>query len=159
LDHDEAMTSYSVVERATTIDATPDRILPLLTDLRNWQQWSPWEGLDPDLRRTYEGTGVGSAYEWSGNRKAGAGSMRVTDVTDDSVDIDLTFTKPFRSASKTAFALQPDGPATRVQWRMHTPRTLGMRIAGLFMNMDKRIGGDFERGLASLKAAVEGGGA
>jgi hypothetical protein len=153
------MTSYTVIERSTTIGATPERILPLITDLRAWQKWSPWEGLDPDLRRAYAGTGIGSSYEWSGNRKAGAGSMSITKVTGESVGIDLTFTRPFKSASLTDFTLNPDGDGTHIVWRMRTPRTLGMRVAGLFMNMEKLIGGDFEKGLAGLKAVVEGGAA
>ncbi|MEZ5184179.1 MAG: SRPBCC family protein [Candidatus Nanopelagicales bacterium] len=152
------MTSYTVIERTAVLGASPERILTLLTDLRAWQRWSPWEGLDANLTRTYSGphTGVGATYAWSGNRKAGSGVMTITGVTDTTVDIDLTFTRPFKSANRTGFTLAPEGDATRVTWRMEAPRTLGMRIAGLFMNMDKSIGGDFEKGLAALKGVVEG---
>lgn len=155
--HNGLVTSYSTIERSTTIAAPAAVILPLITDLHRWVTWSPWEGLDPELNRAYSGPakGVGSVYEWSGNRKAGAGTMEITAVTDDLVDIDVTFTRPFKSASKVRFTLVPDGPGTRVVWQMRTPKNLGMRIAGLFMNMDKAIGADLEKGLAALREQAE----
>ena len=90
----------------------------------------------------------------AGNRKAGSGVMEITRVTDTAVDLDLTFTRPFKSANRTGFTLHPDGDRTRVTWRMQAPRTLGMRIAGLFMNMDKAIGADFDKGLTNLRGIL-----
>lgn len=151
------MTEYSTIERSTNIQAQPTAILAELVDFRRWPSWSPWEGLDPDLKRNYTGpeSGPGSAYEWSGNRKAGAGRMEIAAADADSVDIALTFTRPFKSKSRVRFELTPGGDSTELLWRMLTPKTLGMRIAGLFMNMDARIGGDLEKGLARLRSVVE----
>lgn len=151
------MSDYDVIERSAVIDAEPSRILPLLTDLRAWQQWSPWEGLDPELRRTYTGaeTGPGARYEWSGNRKAGAGTMQITDVTDTSVDIDLAFTRPFKSQSKVRFDLAPADAGTAVTWALRSPRTLMTRVFGVFVNMDKVLGKDLEKGLAQLQEAAQ----
>jgi hypothetical protein len=150
------MTDNSSIERSRTISASPQQISEQIADFRQWLHWSPWEGLDPDLRRTYEGPehGVGAVYEWSGNRKAGAGRMEILQVTPQGVAVDLLFTKPFRSHNRLEFSLTPtpDGAGTEVVWRMIAPRTLSSRIMGLFMNMDKVVGGDFERGLAQLDA-------
>src|SRR5690348_2724442 len=72
------------VTRATTIAAPPERILALVGDFRNWKQWSPWENLDPALRRSFGGSesGQGAVYAWEGNRKVGAGRMEVTAISD-----------------------------------------------------------------------------
>ena len=151
------MTDASVVQRSESIAAPADAILPLITNFRNWQRWSAWEGLDPALKRTYSGPdeGVGTVYEWSGNRKAGAGRMELTALGDAAVAIDLLFTRPFKSASTIDFSLEADGGGTRVVWRMSTPKTVVSRIMGLFMNMEKLIGPDLERGLANLKREAE----
>lgn len=151
------MTEDSTVQRSITVPASPDAIRPWLTNFHRWLEWSPWEGIDPELKRTYSGPddGQGARYTWSGNRKAGAGTMLITTVTDTRVDIDLTFTKPFASESRTQFDLLPDGSdATTVVWQLHTPRTLMMRVVGLVMNMDKTVGADLEKGLEQLRRLV-----
>ncbi len=143
------------VERHEHVAAPPAAVLPFLADLTRWRAWSPWEGADPDLRRDYAGEPgtVGATYAWSGNRKAGAGSMRVTEVTADGVAVALEFTKPFRSSSVSRFVLVPSGSGTDVTWRMESPRTFMTRVFPL----DRLIGPDFERGLRQLRAAVERG--
>jgi len=67
------------VERSTTIDAPPERIYQHVANFHSWRDWSPWEGVDPDLRRTYSGPDIGSGatYAWAGNRKAGEGRMEI----------------------------------------------------------------------------------
>ncbi|MEI2642415.1 MAG: hypothetical protein V9G10_08800 [Candidatus Nanopelagicales bacterium] len=104
------MSDYDVIERSAVIDAEPSRILPLLTDLRAWQQWSPWEGLDPELRRTYTGARDRSRRpirvvgQPQGRRGNHADHRRRATR---SVDIDLAFTRPFKSQSKVRFDLTP----------------------------------------------------
>lgn len=150
------MTDYTDVQRSGFVSAEPAAVLPYLSDFHRWPEWSPWEGLDPNLERTYGGPeqGVGSTYAWSGNRKAGAGSMRVTQATPDRVAIDLQFTKPFRSASQVEFALRKADGGTDVTWTMRTPKTLMSRVVGIFMNMERTIGNDLERGLTQLQQAA-----
>lgn len=147
--------STITVERREHVDAAPAAVLPHLADLTRWQAWSPWEGADPDLHREYTGEPgtVGATYAWSGNRKAGAGSMRVTEVTPDGVVVALEFTKPFRSSSVSRFVLVPTGDGTDVTWRMESPRTFITRVFPL----DKLVGPDFEKGLRQLRAVVERG--
>jgi hypothetical protein len=150
------MGSYSV-ERSTTVNAPAARVHELVDDFHHWQQWSPWEGLDPALERTYTGPdhGVGAHYAWSGNKKAGAGSMEITGSTPQEIVIALEFLKPFRSTSTSLFEIVPDGERSRVTWRMTGEQKGLMAVFGRFMNMDKLIGPDFDKGLARLKAAAE----
>ncbi|ANF32038.1 hypothetical protein A0130_10445 [Leifsonia xyli] len=147
------MAGTVIVERTTRISATPEQLLPHIARLPEWTQWSPWEDLDPDLKREYGGEpgAVGSTYAWSGNRKAGSGTMRITAVEPDGVGIHLEFTRPFPSSNELRFVLTPEGDGTRVVWRMETPRKLYTR----FVNLDNLVGGDFEKGLRKLKQVAE----
>jgi uncharacterized protein YndB with AHSA1/START domain len=146
------------VQRSTTIAAPPARVYDLVTDFHSWTAWSPWEGLDPDLKRTYSGSesGAGAVYSWTGNRKAGEGQMKIIQATAPStVRIDLQFVKPFKSRSETIFTIAPAGTGTHVTWTMTGQKTLATKIMGLFKSMDAMVGPDFEKGLARLKSRAE----
>lgn len=146
------------VERSIVIDAPAGRIYPLIADFRQWGQWSPWEKLDPALNRTFTGapSGVGAAYAWKGNREAGEGRMDLVDATPPSrIAISIHFIAPFDSTARAVFALTPDGTATRVAWSMDGPASFVTKLMTVFVPMDRMIGPDFERGLASLKAVAE----
>jgi len=153
-----ATSNTYTVERSTKVDAGPAAVFAEVVDFHRWPAWSPWEDLDPDLTRHYTGParGVGAVYSWSGNRKAGEGRMEITRTDEPTrVVVDLEFLKPFKSSSVTTFTFAPEGAATRVTWTMAGPRTLMVRLMGLFTSMDKLVGGDFEKGLGRLKSVVE----
>lgn len=146
------------VQRATSIQATPEAIFPLIADFHNWISWSPWENRDPALKRTYSGaaSGKGAVYGWEGNRNVGSGRMEITESSPSSkVTIQLDFIKPFEAHNITEFTLQPAGGATNVTWTMNGPRLFITKVMGVFVNMDKMIGRDFEAGLANLKSVAE----
>ena len=148
------------VQRSTTVQAPPGRLFEQVEDFHRWPAWSPWEGLDPAMQRTYGGAakGVGATYAWSGHRKAGQGRMEITDADDPTrVVVALDFLKPFKSSSVTTFTFAPEGEGTRVTWTMAGPSTLGLKIMGIFTSMDKLVGKDFEKGLARLKTVAEQG--
>jgi hypothetical protein len=146
------------VERMTSINAAPDTIFPLLDDFQRWAEWSPWEGKDPAMKRTYTGApaGQGAVYAWRGNRNVGAGRMEIVETSPPlRLMIDLHFLKPFEARNKAEFLLEPAGAATRVTWAMHGRAHPMMKAMGLFMNMDRMVGRDFETGLANLKRLSE----
>ncbi|MFW0785331.1 SRPBCC family protein [Gordonia sp. CPCC 206044] len=151
------MTEYTVT-RAETISAPAERIFPLIVDFHEWMQWSPWEGLDADLDRDYSGAerGVGARYAWSGNRKAGKGSMEIIEATEPTrVAVEVAFDKPMKSTSTSVFTLAPRGAQTEVTWTMTGPHSLFSRVTSRFGLFDKILGKDFEKGLAALKSTAE----
>ncbi len=151
------MADTYTVERRATIAAAPERVFAELADFHQWVHWSPWEDLDPELKRSYSGpeSGVGSEYAWEGNRKAGAGHMLITEANaPNHLQIDLAFLKPFKSSSTTTFTLEPAGDGTEVRWTMVGPKTFMTKVMGIFTSMDKMIGKDFEKGLDRLDAHV-----
>jgi uncharacterized protein YndB with AHSA1/START domain len=146
------------VQRVATIKAPPAKVFALLDDFRQWGQWSPWEKLDPDLKRTFSGpaSGKGAAYEWVGNNKVGAGRMEITEPAPPSkLVIKLDFIKPFEGHNIAEFTLEPQGDATQLTWAMHGPTPFVSKLMQVFVSMDSLIGKDFEAGLANLKAVAE----
>ena len=150
------MSAFEIV-RSTHVGADPARVHSLVNDFRAWQQWSPWEDVDPQLEREYSGSdeGVGSHYSWSGNRKAGAGSMEITASNPEEIGIRLSFLKPFKATNQIRFVLTPAQGGTDVDWRMAGEQKGLMALFGKLFPMDRLVGGDFEKGLARLKAAAE----
>ena len=146
------------VERSITIDSPPAEIYPLVVDFRRWIEWSPWEGLDPELHRTYSGSesGAGASYGWSGNRKAGQGQMTILEAVEPSlITVDLRFDKPFKARNDMSFDIQEQGSGSAVHWKMSGKKTLMTKVMGIFKSMDALVGPDFEKGLGQLKALVE----
>lgn len=144
-------------ERSMVINASPERILPHITDFRNWKPWSPWEKKDPGMKRDYTGanSGVGAKYHWTGNNKVGEGSMEILDTDATGVKIDMRFIKPWKAECSAVFHFTPVANGTNVRWTMDGPNLFMGKVMSFFMNMDKMIGKDFETGLAGLKAEAE----
>lgn len=146
------------VERRISIDAPPDEIFPLINDLHRFTQWSPYEQKDPSMNRNHSGAalGVGAIYAWDGDGEVGQGSMEITESSEPSrVTIQLDFVRPFKARNIVDFTLVPTGKATEVTWAMHGPSPYVSKVMGVFFNMDRMVGRDFESGLVKLKALAE----
>jgi uncharacterized protein YndB with AHSA1/START domain len=146
------------IERSTSIKASPEKIFALINDLHKWVLWSPWENIDPALKRAYSGaeSGKGAAYEWEGNSKVGSGSMEILETVPTSrITIKLDFIKPFEGHNIAEFKIERAGDSTTVTWAMFGPSPYLSKVMGLVFSMDKMIGSQFETGLANLKAITE----
>ena len=145
------------VERSATIHAPAAKIQGMISDFHQWQAWSPWEKLDPQMKRTFGGppSGPGATYAWAGNSKVGEGRMEILDSSPSKVAIKLDFLEPFEAHNTAAFALDSAGEDTHVVWSMDGPTPFVSKVMQVFMNMDAMIGKDFEKGLENLKAAAE----
>lgn len=146
------------VERSIAVMAPPDRIYPHIADFRAWGAWSPWEKKDPAMKRTFSGaaSGKGAAYAWEGNKDVGSGRMEITEATaPGKVVIRLDFLTPFRATHTAEFMLQRQGDSATINWAMYGKSNFIAKLMGVFIDMDKMIGGDFEAGLESLKAEAE----
>lgn len=147
------------LDRSTTIAAPPEKIFPMINDFHAWGAWSPWEHLDPDLKRTYEGaaSGTGAVYRWEGNRKVGRGRMEITDESPPtSLTIKLDFLEPFEAHNVTTFTLHPAEGGTHLVWAMEGANTFMSKVMSVFVSMDKMVGKDLESGLAKMKQVAEG---
>ena len=149
------------IERSTTIAAPPAAVFVQVNDFHKWTAWSPWEGIDPQLKRTYEGppAGVGAHYHWVGNKKVGEGMMTISESrAAELIRIKLEFLKPFKATNTAEFTFKPQGDQTLVNWAMTGERNFVMKAFGMMMDMEKMVGGDFEKGLAKMKSVTEAAG-
>jgi len=146
------------IERSTSIKAAPERIFPLLNSFHQWETWSPWEKVDPQIKRAYSGAeaGRGAIYAWQGNKNIGHGRMEIIESMENSrLVIKIDFLKPFEAHNTVEFTLEPQGETTKVTHAMFGPTPFISKVMGLFCNMERMVGPKFEEGLASVKALAE----
>lgn len=146
------------VQRTTNVAALPEKIFPHINDFHRWPAWSPWEKLDPRMKRIHSGAtdGLGAVYEWDGNKDVGTGrSEIVATIPSSRVLIKLDFLKPFEAHNTAEFTLAPHGGSTEVTWAMYGPQPYMAKVMSLFFSMDKMVGGQFEQGLTNLKTLTE----
>jgi uncharacterized protein YndB with AHSA1/START domain len=145
------------ISRTRTLSAPPAVVHTYVSDFKKWPEWSPWEKLDLAMKRELSGAsaGPGAVYFWSGNDKVGEGRMTITDSQPPkSVTIRLEFLKPFAATNTTVFDFTPSGTGTAVAWTMTGRNNFVAKAMCVFMDMDKMVGPDFEKGLAQLDSAT-----
>lgn len=147
------------IERSARIRASSETLFPFINDLHEFNRWNPFAQGDAELKIDYSGpqSGTGAAYSWVGSNKSGAGRMEITDSNPTSrVAIKLDFSKPFEAHNQVEFTLRPDGADTLVTWTMSGVNPFFHKLMGTVFNMDKMVGGQFDKGLATLKGLAEG---
>lgn len=146
------------VQRSLNIKAPPEKIFQLVNDFHAWEAWSPWEKIDPAIKRTYSGANVGkgAVYEWNGNKDIGQGRMEITESLPSSrIVLAISFITPFEAHNTVEFTFEPQGDTTKVTQAMYGPSPFISKLMGLFFSMDKMVGDKYEEGLASIKAIAE----
>lgn len=146
------------VTRTATISAPAPVVFAQVNDFHKWVAWSPWEKIDPAMKKTYEGApaGAGAISTWAGNRDVGEGRTTIVDSRpNELIRIKLEMFKPFAATNTVEFTFKPEGNQTVVTWGMAGKSNFVTKAIGLFMDMDKMVGGDFEQGLAQLKSVAE----
>ncbi len=146
------------VTRSITIPAPAEFVFAQVNDLHKWEAWNPWGKLDPACKLTYEGppAGTGAGYTWAGNSKVGEGHMTITESRpNELIRFNLEFLKPFKANNTAEFTFKSDGDQTVVSWSMAGKRNFAFKAFGLFVDCDKMVGRDFEKGLADLKSVAE----
>ena len=146
------------IERSTSIKSSPEKIFPHINGFHQWEAWSPWEKIDPAIKRSYSGadSGRGAVYAWEGSKDIGKGRMEIVESTPSShVVIKIDFIQPLEAHNMIEFTLERQGDATKVTQAMYGPSPFISKLMGLFCSMDKMVGQKFEEGQASLKAIAE----
>jgi hypothetical protein len=147
------------VERTVTMAAPPASVFGEVNDFHKWDAWSPWAKLDPNAKVSFEGpqSGTGAIMNWSGNDKVGEGTLTLTESKpDELVKVKVDFVKPFEGSTTSQFAFKPDGDNTAVTWSMYGSHDFIGKAMCLIFNGTKMMGNDIDKGLANIKAVVEG---
>ncbi len=145
------------IERSLAIHARPDAVFARVNNLREFNRWNPFALADQGTRIEYSGpnNGVGSSYSWQGG-KSGAGTMTIVESTTPAqVTMRLEFKKPYVADNRAIFSFDGSGADTRVTWAMTGRYSYLHKLLGTLFDMDKMVGGEFAKGLATLKTQLE----
>ena len=149
---------YSV-ERDITINKPQQDVFNYIKFVKNQDNYSKWAMADPAMRKEYKGTDgtVGFVSAWdSDSSHVGKGEQEITKITDNELDMDLRFIKPFKGSEDAAMKAEAiDSNQTKVKWIFHSKMNYPMNVMLLCMNMDKMVGNDLSTGLTNLKAILE----
>jgi hypothetical protein len=146
------------VTRSAIMSAPAPAVFAQVNDFHKWEAWNPWGKIDPAMKQTYEDApaGTGAVYTWIGNKEVGEGRMTIVESRpSDLIRIKMEFFKPFAGISTAEFTFKPESKQTAVTWSMSGDKNFMAKAIHLFINMDKMIGGQFEKGLAEMKSILE----
>ncbi len=150
--------SDMLISREILINASPETLFPHINNSKKMNDWMPWQDSDPNVKMQYSGPdeGVGSTSSWDSTGKMGTGNAVVIESTSNrSVKTQLTYTKPMIMSQLAEVSLTPSSGGTVVRWSVSGKNTFVGRLFCVFMDMDKVVGGEFEKGLNKLKNSVE----
>lgn len=147
-----------VISREVKINAPAEKIWPYLNNSKLAEKWAPWLEIDPSAKMNYSGPpeGVGSKASWESGGQLGTGSATISEsVPHQKVGTQLEYVKPYEMKQYSEYLLASNGSETTVTWRVTGQNNFMGRLVCVFMNMDKMVGGMFEKGLANLKNVAE----
>ena len=144
------------VERSVVINKDKSVVYSYIIDFNNFESWSPWSEIDPNMDVQIQGKAgkIGSSYSWQGNDEVGKGVMTIQDISENEIDIQLKFMEPYETTSPTRYIISELKEGTKVTWEMSGKMEYPTNMMLLFMDIDEQIGADFEKGLANLKKAL-----
>lgn len=146
------------VERTITINASPDKIFPLINDLHAWESWQPDDRKDATMKTTYSGpaAGTGAISEWDSKGRGGKGRMQITESEPHKkVAVLVDFVRPFEAHNINEFKLEPNGTGTKVTWSIDASNLYAMKLVGVFFNIQREFGKHIDQGLGNLKTVAE----
>ena len=146
------------IRRTQVMQASPEAVFALINSLSNFNRWNPFAQGDPALKIEYSGppSGKAAAYVWRGSGKTGRGRMEITESMPFSrVAMKLDFTEPFEAHNHVVFLIAPEGSTTRVTWTMSGRNPFLHKLMATIFDMDKMVGGEFDKGLTNLKNLAE----
>ncbi len=149
-------TDYKV-EREILIDAPADLVFSLVNNHKERDAWSPWEAMDSNMTKTYEGpeSGAGAIYKWTGNDSVGTGWMEILESEPNiRIKSKLVFTEPWQSESTINWRFIQVDNSIKAVW------TINGQLPGYLFwmdqsDMEEQMAPDFERGLENLKRVAE----
>ncbi len=145
-------------ERSDIIVAPPEKVFPYLSHFKLGEQWSPYEKIDPKMRKTFSGTDgqEGAVMEFDGNKEAGSGKLEMLKILpNQSVDIRLTMLKPFYAENLVQYKLTTEPAGTRFTWTMSGQNGFLGKLISVIIDCDKMIAGQFSKGISNLKTVIE----
>jgi len=145
--------------QSTIVSKAPAYILyGQVNHLQDWEKWSPWHKIDPEMQLSYYGPeeGIGAGYEWKSNHSdVGNGKLTIVNTEENhAVDCTMEFTGHGIATSRFVFDETTEG--TQITWSMQSD--MGMNPIARWMGvlfMANAVEKDFQKGLNDLVAVSE----
>ncbi|AZZ35485.1 hypothetical protein CIK05_01270 [Bdellovibrio sp. qaytius] len=145
-------------ERSAVINAPAEKIFPFISNFKFGTQWNPYDQKDPNMKRSFTGNDgeVGSVMNFDGNAESGSGKLEIVSLTPNSeAQIKLTMTKPIFAENMIIYTLKPEGEGTRFTWAMQGDGGFMGKLMNVFIDCEKMMTSEFEKGFTNLKAVIE----
>ena len=145
------------LSRSIEVAASPDDVAPYATDMKLWNEWSPWADIDPNVKQTFSDppSGKGAWYTWEGNDEVGKGKMTLAVADPGKAVHELAFEKPFEATATATIEWEGTPEKTKVTWSFHQDADFGTKAANVFMDIQGMLAKDYDKGLAQLQPLVE----
>lgn len=143
------------VERSLVIPATSEVVFEQVNNLHNWQNWSPWHQMDPNMQITYEGPlqGEGASYSWKSEKVGNGKLIIISSLPNEYIATSMDFME--QGKANAYYRFQPAEEGTQVTWTFETDMGNGPIAKYFGLMMDNMVGSDFEKGLNNLKTYVQ----
>ncbi|MCB9251210.1 MAG: SRPBCC family protein [Flavobacteriales bacterium] len=150
---------YSV-EREVVISKPTQEVYDYVKFLKNQDNYSKWNQMDPNSVKTYTGTDgeVGFISAWDSKMDdVGAGEQEIKKLANgERIDWELRFKRPFESTEQAYMVTSSaEEGKTNVKWGFKGHMDYPMNMMLLFMDFEKMIGDDLQTGLNNLKTVME----
>ncbi len=143
------------VERSITINAPAEKAFEQVNELKNWNNWSPWNKIDPDMTIEYSAPskGQGASYTWRSDHKSvGNGTLTLSEVEENKKIVNALSFEKWGDNSSTMFFDGENG-SVKVKWVMDNEFKGFMKFFAPMMK--KTLTKQFDEGLANIKAIAE----
>lgn len=145
-------------ERSGLIHASPEKIFPYLRNFKLGNEWVPFNKIDPNVKQTFTGPaeGVGAGMVFVGNSQVGEGKIEIlSEVPNSVVQMKLEMFKPMKGVNTVEYTLTPDTDGTKFTWAMWGDQPFLGKLVGVFIDCEKMVGDQFEKGIQNLTTLVE----
>jgi hypothetical protein len=148
------------VERSVSINKPSKEVFTYISHLKNQDDYSVWASMDPNMKKWYKGTDgtVGFVSYWDSKKEdVGAGEQEIKGIQQGKrVDFEIRFKRPYKSTAAAYMTTDAKGEnTTTVEWGIDGTTPYPWNFFCLFMDMDKMIGDDFDKGLKGMKQKLE----
>jgi len=152
--------SNYALKREITISKNSNDVFNYIKLLKNMDNYSAWAKLDPNMKKTYQGTDgtVGFIATWdSEHEHVGKGEQEILNIVEgERIETELRFFIPFEATDKVFLSTEPISETeTKVTWGFDGHMPYPMNLLLLVMDMEKELGVPLADGLKSLKQILE----
>jgi hypothetical protein len=146
-------------EKSICIDAPIETVWEHVNSLADLDAWSPWNDLDPNMKKTMTGVDgtIGASQSWDSDvSEVGRGSQTISRIAEPTLfETHLKFDNWFGDGTTGYIHLSEQQDCVGVTWGIHSDVPYPFNAMLVFMDMEKAMDAEWNRGLGKLKTLCE----